>query len=211
MSKKISSTGIHRLSLYYRYLSSLSYNEEEFISSEELGEATDQNADQVRRDITCFGSFGIPSKGYKIGELKNVLGKVLGKEKRWKIAIVGVGNMGSALLAHKGFRLQNFDIVAAFDNDIKKIGKRREDVDIKDIEDLDSIVSSIGVEIAIVSVPAIEAQKVVDRLVSAGVKAILNFAPVMITVPEDVKLQNVDLSIELDHLCYCLNKQSAKD
>jgi len=208
MSKKISSTGIQRLSLYYRHLSSLSGHEEEFISSEELGEITDQSADQVRRDITCFGSFGIPSKGYKIGELRAALRKILGKDKRWKIAIVGVGNLGSALLAYKGFKSQNFDIVAAFDNDIRKIGKHWEDVEIKDIEDLNSAtIASAGVKLAIVSVPALVAQKVIDKLVSAGIKGILNFAPASVTVPEGVKLHNVDLSIELDRLCYLLKHQ----
>lgn len=209
MSKKILSTGIRRLSLYYRYLSSLSGNEENFISSEEVGVATSQTADQVRKDITtCLGSFGIPSKGYKIDELRDALGKVLGKEKRWKIAIVGVGNLGSALLAYKVFRSRNFDIVAAFDNDIRKIGKRWEDVEIRDIEDLNSTtVASFGIELAIVSVPASVAQKVVDRLVQAGIKAILNFAPANVIVPEEVKLHSVDLSIELDRLCYLLKHQ----
>lgn len=205
MNRKLSSTGIERLSLYHRYLSSLSRHEEEFISSMEIGEATNQTADQVRRDITCFGSFGTPSKGYKIGELKAVLRKILDKDKRWKIAIVGVGNLGSALLAYNGFRSQNFDIVVAFDNDIRKIGKRWEDVEIKDIEDLNStLIASLGIELAIVSVPAKAAQKVVDKLIQAGIKAILNFAPTSVTVPEGVKLQNVDLSIELDRLCYLL-------
>jgi redox-sensing transcriptional repressor len=207
MNRRISSTGIERLSLYYRYLSSLIRSEEKFISSEELGDATDQTADQVRRDVTCFGSFGVPSKGYRINELKDALGEVLGKEKIWKIAIVGVGNLGSALLAYKGFKSRNFNIVAAFDNDIRKIGKNWENVEIKDIEELNSTVASTGIEIAIVSVPVSEAQNVVDKLVSAGVKAILNFAPVNVNVPEGVKLQNVDLSIELDRLCYWLKNQ----
>ena len=208
MSRKISSTGIERLALYYRYLTSLRGSEQKFISSEELAKAVGHTAAQVRRDLSCFGTFGTPGKGYNMVELEAKLSEILGKEKLWNVVLVGVGNLGSALLAYKGFRSQHYTVAAAFDHDIRKIGKHLEGLEIQDIRDLADWIPQTGAKIGIVSVPGDAAQEVVDALVSAGIRGILNFAPARVTVPEGITLQYVDLSIELDRLCYLLKHPS---
>lgn len=204
MSRKISSAGIERLALYYRYLTSLRGSGRAFTSSEELGKAVGHTAAQVRRDLSCFGTFGIPGKGYPTAELEVRLSEILGKETFRNVVLVGVGNLGSALLAHKGFRSQHYTIAAAFDNDLRKIGKHLEGLEIRDTRDMANWIPQTGAEIGMVSVPGDAAQEVVDALVSAGIKGILNFAPARVTVPEGIILQHVDLSIELDRLCYLL-------
>jgi redox-sensing transcriptional repressor len=201
----LSTSAIYRLALYNRYLSDLDRNEHEYISSQELADVTGHTAAQVRKDLTHYGSLGEPGKGYEIWKLKAMLTRIFGKEKVRNVILVGVGNLGLALLAYRGFQLQQFKIVAAFDRDVRKIGRYVEDVMIHDIRDLDSIVANINTHLAIVSVPAHSAQQVIDQLASAGIKAILNFAPAnRLDAPEGVKLQNVDMSIELDRLYYLL-------
>lgn len=204
MDRKLSTSGIYRLALYNRYVSSLHRNEGEYVSSQDLADATGHTAAQVRKDLTCYGSLGEPSKGYEIRKLKALLARIFGKDEVRNVILVGVGNLGMALIAYKGFQLQNFKIVACFDMDIRKIGRRVEDVMIYDIQDLNSIVAETKSQVAIVSVPATAAQSVVDRLVSAGIKAIMNFAPISVSVPKDIVLQNVDMSVELDRLYYLL-------
>lgn len=207
MARRLSTSGIYRLALYNRYLSVLHRDEYDYVSSQELAEATGHTAAQVRKDLTAYGSLGEPSKGYEIRKLKDLLVKIFGKEEVRNVVLVGVGNLGMALLAYKGFQLQHFKIVACFDMDIRKIGKYVEDVLIYDIRDLDSVIANTKAQIAIVSVPIIAAQEVIDKLVSAGIKAILNFAPISVSVPKGVELQNVDMSIELDRLYYLLKLQ----
>ena len=208
MDRKLSTSGIYRLALYNRYLSGVNKGEYEYISSQELAEVNGHTAAQVRKDLTCHESLGEPGKGYEVRKLKGLLTRVFGKEKVRNVVIVGVGNLGMALISYKGFQLQQFKIVAAFDRDVRKIGKYVEDVFIHDIQDLDSVIARLDVDIAIVAVHAPSAQWAVDELVSVGIRAILNFAPKLVKVPEGVKLQNVDMSIELDKLYYLL-KNSA--
>ena len=131
MQRKISATGTYRLPLYYRYLNTLEKQGRDFVRSKEIGKATGQTDAQVRRDLTCFDSLGTPGKGYDVRELKRMLMTVLGKEKIRNVILVGVGNLGSALLGYKGFRL-HYNIVAAFDNDIKKIGGKVGNVEVYD-------------------------------------------------------------------------------
>lgn len=208
MNRRISASGVHRLALYNRYLSGLDKDESEYISSRELAEATGHGAAQVRKDLTCYGSLGKPGKGYEIGKLRALLTKVFGKDRVRNVVIVGVGNLGLALIAYGGFQLQQFKIVAAFDTDVRKIGKWVEEVLIHDMRDLNSAIARIGVDAAIVSVPAQSAQRVVDQLVSAGIKAILNFAPRKIDAPDGVEIQTVDVSVELDRLYYLLKNRA---
>ncbi|MCD6335624.1 MAG: redox-sensing transcriptional repressor Rex [Candidatus Latescibacteria bacterium] len=202
MSRKISSTGIERLALYYRYLTSVNGSEEAFISSEKLAKAVEHTAAQVRRDLSCFGTFGTPGRGYNRAALEAKLSGILGKEKCRNVVLVGVGNLGSALLAYKGFQSQCYTIVAAFDNDTRKIGKHLKGLEIQDIRKLSAVVSQTRAKMAIISVPADAAQGVVDALILAGIQGILNFAPTRVVVPEDIMLQHVDFSIKLDRLCY---------
>ncbi len=205
MGRRLSTSAVYRLALYNRYLSDLDRDEHGYISSQELADATGHTAAQVRKDLTYYGSLGEPGKGYEIGKLKTMLTRIFGKEKVRNVILVGVGNLGLALLAYGGFQLQQFRIIAAFDRDDRKIGKYVEDVMIHDIRDLDSIVANTSTHVAIVSVPAHSAQRVIDQLASAGIKAILNFAPAnRVSAPEGIKLQNVDMSIELDRLYYLL-------
>ena len=205
MIRKLPISGIYRLALYSRHLPGLGRDEYGYISSQELADATGHTAAQVRRDITCYGSLGEPGKGYQIGKLKTMLTRIFDKEEATNVVLVGVGNLGMALIAHSGFQLQQFKVFAAFDRDVEKIGKYVEDVLIRDVRDLDSVLAGADTDIAIVAVPAHSAQYVVDKLVSAGIKAILNCAPVNVNVPEGVELQNFDMTIELDRL-NCLLK-----
>jgi redox-sensing transcriptional repressor len=204
MNRKISSSGIYRLALYSRYLSRISRGDREYISSQELAEATGHTADQVRKDLTSHGSLGEPGKGYQIGKLKKMLISIFGKQRFRNVILVGVGNLGMALILYKGFEEQKFNIAAAFDRDKRKIGKRIDGVLIHDLKDVEKIIADTKAEMAIVSVPAVVAQEVIDDLVSAGIKSILNFAPARVNVPKGVVLQNVDMSVELDRLYYLL-------
>ena len=204
MNRELSTSGIYRLALYNRYLSSLNREEHEYVSSQELADATGHTAVQVRKDLTCHGSLGEPGKGYEIRKLRKLLTDVFGKDDVRNVVLVGVGNLGLALIAYRGFQMQQFKIVAAFDRDVRIIGKYVEDILVYDIQELDSVIARTGATIAIVSVPGYSAQRTIDRLVSAGIKAILNFAPRNVSVPEGVKVQSVDMSMELDRLYYLL-------
>lgn len=204
MPRSLSSTGIERLALYYRHLGTFP-DPEEFVKSDELAEAISHSAAQVRRDLSCFGAFGTPGKGYRVGELRSMLEKILGKRSCQNVILVGVGNLGTALLAYKGFGPQKYEIVAAFDNDVRKIGKRIEDLEIQDTRDLASIIASTGAKLAVVCVPSPAAQRAIDELIAAGIRGILNFAPTRVVIPEYVALRNVDLSVELDRVCYLLD------
>ncbi len=206
--KKIPAIVIPRLSLYYRAL--LESRGSEFISSEELAKLTALNAAQIRRDLTYFGQFGVPGKGYKIEGLKLQIINILGTDKKWEVALVGVGNLGSALLAYHGFSEQGFKIISAFDNDLRKIGKNLEGVTIQDVSELPQTLKIKNIKMAILAVPAREAQAVVNGLIKAGVRAILNFAPVRLKAVRNVELLNIDLSIELERLAFFLTFSKAR-
>lgn len=205
---KIPLAAIHRLSLYYRTL--LGVRDDDFISSDEIAKRTGFTAAQVRKDLAYFGQFGIPSKGYRIDELKRTISKILGTDKAWDVALIGVGNLGMALLAYKGFEPQGFKIKCAFDNDLRKIGRALEGVVIQDISELKPTLKKEKIRIAIVTVRSDSAQEVVDMLVKAGVTAILNFAPIRPRVPKDVDVLNIDLAIELERLAYFLTRSEKR-
>ena len=199
---KIPSSSIPRISLYYRAL--LSLKDKSVTSSQELAILTECSASQIRKDLAYFGQFGKPGEGYNIEALKIELKKILGIDRVWDVALVGVGNLGSALLAHKGFKTQGFNIRHVFDNDKKKIGKVRQGVKIQDTKKLKSAIRSNKIDMAVVAVPPETAQGVVDNLIPAGIKAILNFAPVILKVPKGIEVLNIDLSMELERLTYFL-------
>lgn len=201
---------IFRLSLYHRVLENIP-NEFESISSYELAELSGVNAPQVRKDLNQFGQFGTRGKGYETKELKQHLQKILGLDKKWDMALVGVGYLGSALLLYPGFRKHGFEICFAFDNNLAKIGKRLEGIEIQDQSEIKDTIKENKIKLAIVTVPASNAQEVTNILVDSGIKGILNFAPVKINVPqarlrEEVKVVNVDLSIQLETLSFYLSK-----
>ncbi len=199
---------ITRLSIYNRALSEIKKEGVEIISSDELGDRVGYSAAQIRKDLSCFGEFGEIGKGYFVRDLKDAVSRILGVDRKWNVALAGAGHLGSALLAYPGFRQRGFNIVAVFDNDLCKIGKRWEDIVIQDMSELPRTVKEQNIRIGIVSALAQVSQEIVDMLVSCGVRAILNFAPVSITVPEGVELRNVDLSTELERLSYFLTNEA---
>jgi len=202
--KKIPQSTISRLFVYLRELTELDKNNIRTTSAAELGERTNLSDAQVRKDLGYFGQFGVSGSGYAVGELKNALNNILGKDKIWNVAIVGVGHLGSALLAYSGFDTHGLKIVAAFDADEKKVGKKFLDITIQSIEEIKQTVKKKKVELSILTVPVGKAQEVAEELVNAGVECILNFAPVSLNVPENIKVKDVDLSRELETLSYFL-------
>jgi redox-sensing transcriptional repressor len=202
---------ITRMSIYSRVLSALMEKSIDIVSSDELGKLSNCSGTQVRKDLTYFGQFGTRGVGYNTSDLKSNITKILGMDKRWKVALVGVGNLGSAFLSHERFKKHGFDIVVSFDADKSKIGKIYNNVEIRNIADLKESINEFGVKIAIITAPAQFAQEVVDLLVESGIKAILNFAPTTLRVPEKVILRNVDLSLELEALSFFLTHKRDYD
>lgn len=207
MVKRLSTSGIYRLAQYGRSVSDMSKDDYDYVSSQELADATGHTAAQVRKDLTHHGSLGEAGKGYEVVKLKAMLTKVFGKEETINVILVGVGYLGTALISYSGFQQQKFRIAAAFDRDMRKIGTYVEEVLIRDTRVLESTIANMDIKMAIVTVPKLSVQRVINSLVSAGIKAILNFAPGHPNVPEGVELQNVDMSIELDRLCYLLERK----
>lgn len=212
-NKKTPETTISRLFMYLREISKLSEIGIRTISSSELGERLNLSDVQVRKDFSYFGQFGTSGSGYNINDLKAALQTILGKDKAWNVCVIGVGHLGSALLSYPGFKEQGLNIIAVFDADVKKIGKEKNCLTIQPIEELSKTVKQKDLAIGIITIPANQAQKIVDSLVTAGIKCIMNFAPVSLSVPEDVKVKNVDLSRELETLSYFLadSKHSKRD
>ncbi|NQU73349.1 MAG: redox-sensing transcriptional repressor Rex [Candidatus Omnitrophica bacterium] len=205
MRSRISRAVIPRLSIYYRTL--LLHKSSEVVSSGELSDLTGCTPAQIRKDLAYFGQFGTPGRGYIVSDLKKKILEILGIDKNWNVALVGVGNLGTALLSYKGFKEQGFNITAVFDNDLRKIGKRLEGITIQDINGLRRTVKNKEIQMAIVAVPAEEAQKIVTTLIKAKLRAILNFAPIRPQVPKSAELINIDLSIELEKLTHFLRQK----
>jgi len=209
--KRISESTIHRLSLYLRALSVLEKESHETVSSKELAKREKLTPAQVRKDLSFFGSFGTRGLGYPVSDLKKQIASILGIDRLWKVALFGVGNIGSALVSYKEFSRQGFRIIKLFDNDQRKIGSNHKGIIISDIKDLERELQENQIEIAVIAVPATVAQYIVDDIVRAGIKAILNFAPINLKVPHDVYLRNENMSMELEYLSFALvNNHSQK-
>ncbi len=204
---KVSDSTIKRLSLYYRSLSKFESKGYKTVSSEHLAQTERLTPAQVRKDLSFFGSFGTRGLGYKTKELKEKIGKILGLDRTWNVALVGVGNVGSALVSYKEFQKQGFFIKLLFDNDQRKINKNHKGIPVADVRNLVSKLKEHKIEIVIIAVPTQAAQPVADLVVSAGVKTILNFAPTRIKVPKDVVVRFVNMAMELEHLSFCLSNQ----
>jgi redox-sensing transcriptional repressor len=203
---KIPEMTVHRLSVYTRCLLQLEEDGVKTVSSQELAARFNLNSAQVRKDLAYFGEFGVRGIGYYVSGLKAELQRILGLDREWPVALVGFGNLGSALFHYKGFGRQGFRIAAIFDDDPAKSGRDVDGVPILRTRALAREVKALGIQIAIVAVPADSAQAVTDQLVAAGIKAVLNFAPARIRVPRDVRFKDVDLSIELETLSFYLAK-----
>lgn len=208
---KIPETTIIRLSVYSRYLTQLDKKGITNISSGEIAEGVGGSPAQVRKDLAYFGEFGTRGVGYNVRDLNQHIIRILGLNKNWQVIIVGAGNLGSALTQYKGFRERGFDVIAVFDNDINKVGLTLNGIPIYPVSKLNEIVKKKQVDIGIIAVPAPYAQDVADAMVESGINAILNFAPVVISVPEEVELRNVDLAVNLEILTFNLELQKDKN
>lgn len=189
-----------RLSLYLRHLDEAAARGLETVSSAQLAVALGATAAQVRKDLSHFGQFGRPGVGYRVEDLRHAIRRILGVDRRWAVAVVGVGNLGRALARYRGFREHNFDIVALFDIDPRVVGSVVAGVEVSPMEDLERVVAERGVRLAILTVPAAAARQVAQDLVRAGVAGILNFAPTTIRVPAGVALYPADLTVLLEQL-----------
>ena len=204
-TEQVSELTTNRLSIYLRCLNELDAAGVETISSQTLAERFHLNAAQIRKDLAYFGEFGVRGVGYYVKELRRHLRQILGLDRRLRVAIVGAGNLGLALADYPGFRQEGFEIAAMFDAAHEKVGhESRGGVTIHDIRDLKRIVRRERLDIAVIAVPAPQAQPVVDQVVAAGIKAILNFSPGSLHVPDDVKLKSVDLTVSLESLSFYL-------
>jgi len=199
---KIPEKTVTRLSIYLRCLEELEAGGIGSVSSKQLAERFGLHSAQVRKDLAYFGQFGVRGLGYYIAELKHNLERILGLKQDWEVALVGAGNLGSALIAYKGFQARGFRISLAFDTEPAKVGQHIGGVQVMDAARIVPALRKKKVKIAVLAVPSAVAQAVVEQLVEAGVTAILNFAPVQLAVPEGVKVQNVDLSVLLKTLSY---------
>lgn len=208
--KRISESTIHRLSLYYRLLAKLEKEGCETISSKELAEHEKLTPAQVRKDLSFFGSFGTRGLGYPVRELHGQVASILGLDREWRVALIGVGNIGSALVSYKEFQRQGFKIVSIFDNDQRKIGSNHKGIVVLDTKDLQSELRAAKIQVVILAVPASVVQYIVDEVVKAGIKAILNFAPVNLRVPPDVYLRNENMAMELEYLSFALVNDHAQ-
>lgn len=208
MSQKISDSTIRRLSVYLRLLEDLEKAGTATVSSGEMARRSGTTAAQIRKDLSLFGSFGKRGMGYAVAELAQSLRRILGLSRPWRVALIGAGRIGSALFAYPNFASRGFHIVAVVDNDPEKVGKRWGSVTIRPESELEATIREENVDIVVLAVPAHAVQDVVDRVVRAGVRGILNFAPMPLKVPRHVRIKDVNLVIELEALTYALIKET---
>ena len=206
---KIPEKTVTRLSIYLRCVEELENEGTTSVSSKQLADRFGLNSAQVRKDLAYFGQFGIRGLGYYVTPLRHSLEEILGLKRAWEVALVGLGNLGSALIAYKGFQEKGFKISVVFDRDPAKIGRRIEGIPVMDTGTIVSAVRKRKIKIGILAVPAAGAQAVLDALVKGGVIAVLNFAPAQLTAPDSVKVQNVDLSALLKTLSYHIARTEA--
>ncbi len=202
---RVSLAVVKRLPKYYRYLGMIADKGIIRVSSQELSNITGLTASQIRQDLNHFGGFGQQGYGYNVEELKNEIEKIIGIDKSYKAIIVGVGNIGRAILNYKGFQNSGFNIVGLFDHAEDLIGKTINGLKVMDISGLDSFMKDKKADIAVIAIPASEAQKVCEVLVDGGIKGIWNFAPLDLKLPKKVVLENVHLDESLYTLTYYMN------
>jgi len=202
--RKIPKETIDRLPLYLRCLEKLIEDGEENISSKNFSKRLNLNSAQVRKDLSYFGDFGTRGVGYKTKKLASKIREILNLNTKWKMALVGVGNIGSALLTYTGFDERDFQVEMAFDSDPELIGKEINDVEIEEVSRLPERIEAEEIKLGIIAVPASAAQEIADQMVEGGVTGILNFAPALLNLPEEVRLAQVDITKELEQLVYYL-------
>ncbi len=200
--KKVPHIVVERLPLYLRALSTLEEGSQ--ITSQELGEMLGISSAQIRKDLSYFGGFGKQGTGYQVGYLRQKLREILNVDREWGMVLVGVGDLGHAIARYGGFRKEGFHVVAVFDNDPKRIGKKVGSLEIMDVALLPEVVNQMGLRVGIIAVPANNAQEVATTLVTSGIKAILNYAPVALTVPEAVQVYQIDPLVGLQSMTHYL-------
>jgi redox-sensing transcriptional repressor len=211
-SEKISELTTNRLSVYLRCLNTLSAAGIKSISSQALAEQFNLNSAQIRKDLGYFGEFGVRGLGYHVEDLRRHITMILGLDKPHHVGIVGAGRLGTALANYKGFAKSNFSVVAVFDNDDEKIGHPvgEEKVIVQDVKKMPRLVAEQSIDVMVIAVPARAAQKVLNQIMSAGIKAVLNFAPASLNARLDVKVKTVDLTTSLESLSYFLARPQAR-
>lgn len=204
LPRKIADSTVRRLAIYLRFLEEFEQQGADTLSSGALATRAGTTSAQVRKDLSFFGSFGKRGLGYDVHALAGELREILGLNRRYRVVMVGAGRLASALVQYSGFHARGFDIVAVLEKDPAKIGERWGEVHVQDVARLEKVVREESVDLAVLVTPADPAQALVDRLVAAGVTAILNFAPLQLHVPEGVEVKNVNLAVELETLSYAI-------
>jgi redox-sensing transcriptional repressor len=209
-SEKISELTTSRLSVYLRCLNALHAAGIKTISSQALAEQFNLNSAQIRKDLGYFGEFGVRGVGYYVDDLREYITKILGLDSPHRVGIVGAGRLGTALANYNGFGKSNFTVVALFDNDRQKIGRRIGDAKIlvRDVDQIANVIQDEALDVIVIAVPAKSAQRVLNQVMSAGIKAVLNFAPASLTARRGVKVKTVDLTTSLESLSYFLAQPS---
>ena len=207
-TKRIPDATVRRLSLYLRFLEDFGRSGVTSVASEALADRGGATAAQVRKDLSYLGSFGKRGLGYSVAELTSVLRGVLGLDSVWRVALLGAGRIGTALFEYEPFRARGFNITTVIDNDPCKVGSRLGDIRIRGEDELESALRDEAIDLVIVAVPALVAQGLVDRVVAAGIKAILNYAPTQLRLPDDVALRNVSMLVELESLSHALTRRT---
>jgi redox-sensing transcriptional repressor len=200
---------IDRLPLYARALATLESQGREVVSSQELGQQLNVTPAQIRKDLSYFGRFGKQGRGYNVRKLLEELRRILGLNRQWRMALIGTGRLGRAILGYEGFSPQGFRIVEAFDSDVSMIGKEVGGLTVHDTRNLETVLAESPVEIGIVAVPGDTAQNAIDRLVKCGVRAILNYAPIAAHVPRGVQIKRIDPVLSLQGMTYYLKTGDA--
>ena len=207
---RISESTVRRFSTYLRSLDEFSLEGKPLISSRELALLSGVNSAQVRKDLSCIGSLGRRGLGYQVEPLRKEIRTILGLSREWLLALVGAGNIGSALVSYTDFDRQGFKIVAVFDNANDRIGQRLGSHTIEPITHFPDVVSRHSVEIGVIATPAHDAQEVADMMVTSGVRAVLNFAPRKLRLPEDVIHRAVNMTHELESLSFMLSQDTLR-
>jgi len=205
--KRIADSTVRRLSAYLRFLEDFETRGLSTISSDELAKRGGTTSAQVRKDLSFFGSFGKRGLGYSVPELASQLREILGLGKEWRVVIVGAGKIGAALAQYRGFRQRGFNILAAYDNNADKIGKKLEGIPVRDIDQLEKDIPREKPDIVVLTVPSDQAQVLLDRVVKLGIKAVLNFAPTQLQSPPDVTVKTVNMAMELEGLSFALTNR----
>jgi redox-sensing transcriptional repressor len=210
-SEKISELTTSRLSVYLRCLNTLSAAGINTISSQALAEQFNLNSAQIRKDLGYFGEFGVRGVGYYVGDLREHITEILGLDRPHRVGIIGAGRLGTALANYKGFGKSNFTVVALFDNDQAKVGQRMAtgDIVIHDVKKIELVVKAQEIDVAVIAVPARAAQRVLNQVMAAGIRAVLNFAPASLSARLGVKVKTVDLTTSLESLSYFLARPQA--